>query len=61
METKSKPRDRIPWCKMQTKERPKAWLEWLWSRNILLMREMNVQERLLKKLRQRTHEGITKA
>ena len=24
METKSKPRDRIPWCKMQTKERPKA-------------------------------------
>jgi hypothetical protein len=44
---------------MQTKERPKAWLEWLWPRNILLMREMNVQERLLKKLRQRTHEGIT--
>ena len=24
IKSKSKPRDRIPWCKMQTKERPKA-------------------------------------
>ncbi len=34
------------------------WPE-MYGENILLTREMNVQERLLKKLRQRTHEGIT--